>query len=110
MSFTAVAAFVFAAACGDDEEPNPPAAGATRQEVVANFAEVVYRSYDDSLVRTERLRDAIESFLTEPSEARFEYAKRAWLFARDAYGQTEAYRFAGGPIDDEDGPEGRINA
>ncbi|MCB0064131.1 MAG: hypothetical protein KDE19_18535, partial [Caldilineaceae bacterium] len=37
-------------------------------------------------------------------------AKEAWLAAREVYGQTEAFRFYGGPIDDEDGPEGLINA
>src|SRR5690606_25723822 len=29
---------------------------------------------------------------------------------REWYGLTEAFRFYGGPIDAEDGPEGRINA
>ena len=38
-------------------------------------------------------------------------AKEAWLAARDDYGLTEAFRFYGGPIDNEEnGPEGLINA
>ena len=37
-------------------------------------------------------------------------ARKAWLAAREPYGQTEAFRFYGGPIDDAKGPEGRINA
>ena len=39
-----------------------------------------------------------------------EAAKEAWLAAREPYGQTEAFRFSGGPIDDADGPEGLLNA
>jgi putative iron-regulated protein len=45
-----------------------------------------------------------------PSEETHQTAKDAWLAAREPYGQTEVYRFYGGPIDDEDGPEGLINA
>ena len=38
-------------------------------------------------------------------------AREAWLAARDDYGPTEAFRFYGGPIDNEqDGPEGLLNA
>ena len=49
--------------------------------------------------------------MEEPTAATLEAAKRAWLNARDDYGPTEAYRFYGGPIDnDDDGPEGQLNA
>ena len=43
---------------------------------------------------------------TNPTPATLEAAKRAWLLARDDYGPTEAYRFYGGPIDNEDGRSG----
>jgi putative iron-regulated protein len=53
----------------------------------------------------------IDIFLTEPTPATLELAKRAWLTARDDYSPTEAFRFYGGPIDNEEnGPEGLINA
>jgi putative iron-regulated protein len=50
-----------------------------------------------------------------PTEANLEAAKKAWLSAREPYGQTEVYRFRLSPIDstdyqNEDGPEGAINA
>ena len=32
------------------------------------------------------------------------------MAAREFYGQTEAIHFYGGPIDDANGPESRINA
>ena len=54
---------------------------------------------------------AIDRFLAAPSQPRLDAAKRAWLRARDDYGVTEIYRFYEGPIDnEEDGPEGLINA
>ena len=43
-------------------------------------------------------------------KSNFTAAKDAWLNARESYGQTEAFRFASGPIDDADGPEGLLNA
>jgi len=53
----------------------------------------------------------IEAFVASPTDASLEAAKQAWLAARPDYGLTEAFRFYGGPIDDEDdGPEGQINA
>jgi putative iron-regulated protein len=36
--------------------------------------------------------------------------KEMWLVSRESYGPTEAFRFANGPIDAEDGPEGLLNA
>ena len=54
---------------------------------------------------------AIDAFVADPTDETLEAAKQAWLAARDDYGLTEAFRFYGGPIDDEEtGPEGLINA
>ncbi|MEL6613088.1 MAG: imelysin family protein, partial [Bacteroidota bacterium] len=56
------------------------------------------------------LDQAIDAFIANPTAETFQVAKDAWLASREPYGQTEAYRFANGPIDDEDGPEGLLNA
>ncbi len=56
------------------------------------------------------LRQAVAVFTAEPSAERLEAARRAWLEAREWYGQSEAFRFYGGPIDEAGGPEGRLNA
>jgi putative iron-regulated protein len=56
------------------------------------------------------LKTAIDDFTANPSASLLEDAKQAWLKARESYGQTEAFRFANGPIDDADGPEGLLNA
>lgn len=81
-----------------------------QSDAVSTYADIVYASYADSLETATDLNDALIAFVAEPSEETLTDAQNAWLVARDVYGQTEAYRFYGGPIDDEDGPEGQINA
>ncbi len=81
------------------------------EAVVANYAEGVYQMYTQSVTSAKVLDTAINDFVADPTEESFEAAKQAWLDARDDYGPTEAFRFYGGPIDnEEDGPEGLINA
>ncbi|KRB84029.1 imelysin family protein [Noviherbaspirillum sp. Root189] len=80
------------------------------QGVVAHYAKLVHASYSDALSAAQRMDQAINEFLTAPSNDSLAKARKAWLDAREVYGQTEAYRFYGGPIDDSNGPEGRLNA
>ncbi len=75
-----------------------------------NYANIVVASYQDSYDETVKLKEQIDAFVANPTVKEFEACKEQWLKARIPYGQTEAYRFYGGPIDDEDGPEGLINA
>ena len=83
----------------------------SKSDVVSNYAEVVWLSYGQTLLRAEQMKQAIDSLVDKPSPAAFEAAKQRWLDARLAYGQTEPFRFYNGPIDQADsGPEGRINA
>jgi putative iron-regulated protein len=79
-------------------------------KVVAHYAAIVHASYEDTLAAAQEMQASIERFLAAPSAATLAQARKSWLEAREWYGQTEAYRFYGGPIDDEDGPEGQINA
>ena len=114
--------FLLALACTQPPPPTaapPPTAtpepqvdvAALKAEVVANYAAGVHALYAESL-RSARVMDlAIDAFIAEPTPATLEAAKRAWLRARDDYGPTEAFRFYSGPIDnEEDGPEGLLNA
>jgi putative iron-regulated protein len=78
--------------------------------VLAHYANLVHDSYADSLQAAKTLQQAIDVFLAKPSAESLQAARKAWLAAREFYGQTEAYRFYGGPIDDDQGPEARINA
>lgn len=85
-------------------------AAATPAAVAAQYAALVHASYEDTLAAARALRQAVAAFTADPSAATLAAARQAWLAAREFYGQTEAYRFYGGPIDDAKGPEGRLNA
>jgi len=78
--------------------------------VLTHYSRLVHAGYSDAAVAAADLQRAVDRFVERPDDARLGEARRAWLEARDWYGQTEAFRFYGGPIDGEDGPEGRINA
>lgn len=78
--------------------------------VVRHYADLVQANYDDSVASALQMQKAIGSFIANPSDEGLQAARKAWLDAREFYGQTEAFRFYGGPIDDDKGPEGRINA
>ncbi len=78
--------------------------------VVLNYANLVHTNYSDVLATAQTLQKAIAAFVAAPSAQGLESAKKAWLAAREFYGQTEVFRFYSGPIDDDRGPEGRLNA
>ena len=113
--------FIFVlTACGAEPPPTEPplptatpgpGVAAVKREVVANYADGVHALYVKSLASATNMDQAIDLFLSDPTASSLEGAKRAWLRARDDYGPTEAFRFYGGPIDnEEDGPEGLLNA
>ena len=83
---------------------------ATPASVAAHYATLVHANYQDTLTGAQALQQAIKAFTAAPSQATLDAARKAWLQAREFYGQTEAFRFYGGPIDDDKGPEGQINA
>ncbi|MDV6169933.1 imelysin family protein [Flavobacterium sp. DG1-102-2] len=97
------------ASCSDDDN-NDTSRTVTKSEVVANYAKIVYQNYKDAYDDAVELETAINAFTANPTSAGFDTAKTKWKEARESYGTTEAFRFANGPIDDEDGPEGLINA
>lgn len=109
-------AFVFhlfvSASCPAGAPSLPPEAPV----VVAAYADLVERTYREAYASAEALQRAVDAFLAEPDAARLAAARTAWLAARPAYGRSEAFRFYGGPIDEEtaghDGGsrEGRLNA
>ena len=86
------------------------ATAVTPVQVVRHYAALVHAGYEDALAGALELQAAIQAFTAAPSQAGLDAARKAWLDAREFYGQTEAFRFYGGPIDDEHGPEGRLNA
>ena len=78
--------------------------------VVRHYSAQVYATYQDTLSSAGTMQSAIQSLLIAPNPERLAAARKTWLAAREWYLQTEAFRFYGGPIDDDRGLEGRINS
>ncbi|GHA12287.1 peptidase [Devosia pacifica] len=83
------------------------AAAVEAADVVETYADIAQATYEDSLETAQTLQEAVETLISEPTEANLEAAKQAWLAARVPYQQTEAYRFGNAIVDDW---EGKVNA
>lgn len=96
----------------DDNSTTKPDNEVTNAQFIENYAQIVAANYNDSYTTAVSMQAKIDAFLASPSESTLEAAKDAWLYARDFYGQTEAFREANGPIDNESllATEGQINA
>ncbi len=115
-----LSAAILAGFAAQAQTPEPKAAAApttaaqstavTAPAVAAHYASLVYANYEDTLNGAKALQATIEAFIANPSADGLAKARKAWIDAREFYGQTEAFRFYAGPIDDKNGPEGRINA
>lgn len=96
------------------ETSKTPAYGATRE--ITSYAALVHTTYERAANDARAMQTAINAFLANPTETNLDVARKAWIAARPAYLQTEAFRFYQGPIDFSDpatgkeGPEGRLNA
>ena len=105
----ALAASILIASCSSDDAPSNTV-DLNKRAVIENYANIAYsnysQAYDDAVV----LETAINTFTSSPTAANFILAKDKWKEARESYGTTEAFRFANGPIDDENGPEALLNA
>ncbi|MFQ1064674.1 imelysin family protein [Bordetella trematum] len=75
--------------------------------VVKTYSDIAAANYQDSLLAAEKLQQAIDALIAQPSEASLKAARQAWLDARVPYQQTEAFRFGNAIVDDW---EGRVNA
>ena len=85
-------------------------AAVDHKAVAQHYVALVHASYADTLAAAQHLQAAVAGLVKAPSADSLNKARQAWLDAREFYGQTEAFRFYGGPIDDAKGPEGQINA
>jgi len=96
--------------CGSPEPPQPLGLPENAPQVVDGYAQIVSATYNDVLAGAMALDGTLEALVNDPSDMTLSAAKQAWQASRISYGQSEAFRFYGGPIDDTDGPEGRLNA
>ncbi len=96
----------FIVSCNKEESNND----VTKRQVIENYATIAYANYKQAYDDAVELETAITTFTTTPTQANFDTAKAKWKQSRESYGTTEAFRFANGPIDDENGPEGLMNA
>lgn len=95
--------------CSDDDNSSSNNS-ASKSQVIDNYADIAYNNYKQAYDDAVELETAITTFTANPTDANFTTAKNMWKAARESYGTTEAFRFANGPIDDENGPEGLLNA
>lgn len=90
--------------CGEDLESEA-------QPVLESYADIVLASYEDSRSTAMEVDGALDTLVADPSDTNLGAARDAWLAAREPYGQTEVYRFYGGPIEQGDPErEGALNA
>jgi putative iron-regulated protein len=92
------------------QAPSTASVAVDAKAVAAHYGALVHANYSDVLAAAQDLQRAVQAFVNQPSAETQEAARKAWRDAREFYGQTEAFRFYGGPIDDDKGPEGRLNA
>lgn len=100
---TAVLLLFLAAGCTRTDSKDP------RQPVLETYARIVLATYEDTIAAARELDTAIDALLANPSEETLNAARERWRAARIPYAYSEAFRFYGGPIDGETGPEGQLN-
>lgn len=105
MSRTIASCCLFVTIAQADFDPFPPTpkgqpySNEVAHEALSTYATIAWESYSDSIREVVGFNMALYAFRKSPSEEGFQTAKEKWISARKAYGKTEAFRFANGPID-----------
>ena len=71
--------------------------------LIGTYTNIATATYHDTLKDAKDLEVAIKSFAKEPTKTTLEKSKKAWLKARESYGESEIFRLSNGPIDAKDG-------
>ncbi len=100
----------------DNNKPNPEPTPApkmslseAKDKVIQNYAKMVHQNYKDSYDAAVKMQGVINEFIANPTEATMQAAKKAWLEAREPYGESEVFRGSNGPIDFEGEAEWALN-
>ena len=96
--------------CNKNDGCDPPIAPDANAQVVENYSNIVFATYEDSWTAAKNLKAAAADFVATPSAAGLETVRAAYIAARTPYIQSEAFRFYDGPIDDARGIEGLLNS
>ena len=113
LSLVVLCFVLLATSCSKDEiiTNSTSAIEIKKKEFVENYVNIVLASYEDTLNKLYDLQSTIDAFIANPTDLAFKTAKNKWIISREAYGQTESFRYYDGPIDGSEGePEGYINA
>lgn len=84
-----------------------PALAVEATDVLDTYADIAAANYADSQITAQRLQEAVNALVAEPSAEKLTAARAAWLAARVPYQQTEVFRFGNAIVDDW---EGKVNA
>ncbi len=111
-SFYLLVTLLLITACSSDDDNPIDSKTVEKSDFIEGYAKIASANYADSYNTAVSMKSKIDAFITTPSENTLKEARDAWLYARDFYGQTEAFREANGPIDNDDllATEGQINA
>jgi len=90
-------------AFADDDDAKGPAP----KEVLKTYSDIAQAMYGDAVIGAKALQGKVDVFLKDPTDATLAEARKAWIDARPAYQQSEAFRFGNKAVDDL---EGRVNA
>jgi len=86
--------------------------------ILSNYTNIATANYNNTLKDAKSLELSLNIFAKNPTQETLENSKKAWIKARESYGESEAFRLSNGPIDAEDGwvkdaygsPESQLNA
>ena len=84
-----------------------PVLAADPAQVAQTYVAIGAATFGDALTTAQALQTAVDGLIANPTDATLTAARAAWVAARPAYTQGEAFRFGNPIVDDW---EGRVNA
>ncbi|HEY8280671.1 MAG TPA: imelysin family protein [Bdellovibrionota bacterium] len=85
-------------------------APSTTQQAVKAYVQAASAQYIAAVKGANDFQRLVGAFLATPNAQTLRAARNQWIEMRKSYSPSEIYRFYGGPIDGDNGPEGMINS